>query len=780
MAVIPKFVGERIKRREDPRLITGTGTYVDDVRLPGMLTAVILRSPYAHARINSVDLSKARSLAGVSCVLAGEDLKGRIGSVPCVAPADHVPFHPVLAQGKVRFMGEGVAVAVASDGYIAQDAIDLIEVDYDPLDVVSDPEKALEPGAPVIHEEFGNNSVTFASVPNPAVDEAMRKADRVIKFRLVNQRLAPIPMEPRGAVARWEPGYRQLTVWSSTQIPHLLRSQLAEMLKLGENRIRVIAPEVGGGFGAKLNVYAEEALVAYLAMTLGKPVKWIERRRENFQVTTHGRDQITYLEVAAMKDGTVTAVKARFVCDMGAYLQLLTPAIPGFSGLMMTGCYKIPALEFDQQMVFTNKMSTDAYRGAGRPEACYIAERIMDMVASEFGLDPADVRRRNFIPKEAFPAPTAGGLVYDSGDYELSLNKALEMVDYPQVRAEQAEARKQGRYIGVGIASYVEICGIGPSSLLPPKLKGGGWESATIRMEPDCKVTVLTGVSPHGQGQETTFAQMVADEFGIDIDDVTVVHGDTAMVQYGIGTFGSRGTTVGGPALMMAVGKLQDKMKKIASTMMEVPPDKLTFTNRTVALASDPSKSIPLQQVVDAAYGYKQPIPGIEPGLDATSFYEPQNCTFPFGTHVAVVEVDPETGVVKFLRYVAVDDCGKIISPLLVEGQIHGGIAQGIAQALYEEVVYDENGQLITGTLMDYAVPRAHMLPRYELASTVTPSPVNILGVKGVGEAGTIGSTPCIVNAVVDALAPLGIRHLDIPLKPEKVWRAIRDAQRKG
>jgi len=780
MAVIPKFVGERIKRREDPRLITGTGTYVDDVRLPGMLTAVILRSPYAHARINSVDLSKARSLAGVSCVLAGEDLKGKIGSVPCVAPADHVPFHPVLAQGKVRFMGEGVAVAVASNGYIAQDAIDLIEVDYDPLDVVSDPEKALEPGAPVIHEEFGNNSVTLASVPNPAVDEAMRKADRVIKFRLVNQRLAPIPMEPRGAVARWEPGYRQLTVWSSTQIPHLLRSQLAEMLKLGENRIRVIAPEVGGGFGAKLNVYAEEALVAYLAMMLGKPVKWIERRRENFQVTTHGRDQITYLEVAAMKDGTVTAVKARFVCDMGAYLQLLTPAIPGFSGLMMTGCYKIPALAFDQQMVFTNKMSTDAYRGAGRPEACYIAERIMDMVASEFGLDPADVRRRNFIPKEAFPAPTAGGLVYDSGDYELSLNKALEMVDYPKVRAEQAEARKQGRYIGVGIASYVEICGIGPSSLLPPKLKGGGWESATIRMAPDCKVTVLTGVSPHGQGQETTFAQMVADEFGIDIDDVTVVHGDTAMVQYGIGTFGSRGTTVGGPALMMAVGKLQDKMKKIASTMMEVPPDKLTFTNRTVALASDPSKSIPLQQVVDAAYGYKQPIPGIEPGLDATSFYEPQNCTFPFGTHVAVVEVDPETGVVKFLRYVAVDDCGKIISPLLVEGQIHGGIAQGIAQALYEEVVYDENGQLITGTLMDYAVPRAHMLPRYELASTVTPSPVNILGVKGVGEAGTIGSTPCIVNAVVDALAPLGIRHLDMPLKPEKVWRAIRDAQRKG
>ncbi|MGO9453081.1 MAG: xanthine dehydrogenase family protein molybdopterin-binding subunit [Candidatus Binataceae bacterium] len=780
MAVIPKFVGERIKRREDPRLITGTGMYVDDVRLPGLLSAVVLRSPYAHAKINSIDLSKARALKGVVCVLSGDDLKDKIGPVPCVAPADHVPFHPVLAQGKVRFVGEGVAVAVAATPYIAQDAIDLIEIDYDPLDAVTDPEKALEPGAPILHEEFGTNSVTFASVPNPAVDEAMRKADKVIKFRLVNQRLAPIPMEPRGAVAKWDVGYKQLTVWSSTQIPHLLRSQLAEMVKVGENRVRVIAPEVGGGFGCKLNVYAEEGLVAYLAMTLGKPVKWIERRRENFASTTHGRDQITYLEVAAQKDGTVLAIKAHFVCDMGAYLQLLTPAIPGFSGLMMTGCYKIPALSFDQQMVFTNKMSTDAYRGAGRPEACYIAERVMDMVALEFGLDPADVRRTNFIPKEAFPAPTAGGLVYDSGDYQLSLNKALQIIDYPKVRAEQEQARKQGRYIGIGIASYVEICGIGPSALLPPKLKGGGWESSTVRMEPDCKVTVLTGVSPHGQGQETTFAQMVADEFGIDIDDINVVHGDTAIVQYGIGTFGSRGTTVGGPALMMSVTKLQDKMRKIASTMMEVPPDQLTFANRTVALASDPSKSITLQQVVDVAYGYKQPIPGIEPGLDATSFYEPQNCTFPFGTHVAVVEVDPETGVTKFLRYVAVDDCGKILSPLLVEGQIHGGIAQGIAQALYEEVVYDENGQLITATLMDYAVPKANMLPHYELSATITPSPVNALGVKGVGEAGTIGSTPCVVSAVLDALKPLGIRHIDMPLKPEKVWRAIRDAQKKG
>jgi carbon-monoxide dehydrogenase large subunit len=778
MAVIPKFMGERIKRREDPRLISGTGTYVDDIKLVGMLSAAIMRSQYAHAKINSIDLSKARKAEGVACVLAGADIGDQIGSVPCVAPAEHVPHHPVLAIGKVRFVGEPVAVAVASDVYKAYDALDLIEADFDPLDAVVDPEKALEAGAPIIHEEFGTNLVTRAEVPNPQVDEAMRKADKVIKFRIVNQRLAPTPMEPRGAVAQWNAGMRQLTVWSSTQIPHLLRSQLAEMLKLGENKIRVIAPEVGGGFGCKLNVYAEEALVAYLAIKLNRPVKWIERRRENLAATTHGRDQITYLEVAAKKDGEVIGLKANFVCDMGAYLQLLTPAIPGFSGLMMTGCYKIPALSFTQSLVFTNKMSTDAYRGAGRPEAAYIAERTMDMVASEFGLDPADVRRKNFIPKEAFPAPTAGGLVYDSGDYNLALNKALEMVDYKKMRTEQEAARKQGRYIGIGMASYVEICGIGPSALLPPKLKGGGWESATVRIEPDSKVTVLTGVSPHGQGQETTFAQIVADSLGIDIDDINVVHGDTAVVQYGIGTFGSRGTTVGGPALMLSVVKLQEKMKKIASTMMEVPPDQLTFANRTIALATDPSKSVPLQSVVDAAYGYKQPIPGVEPGLDATSFYEPSACTFPFGTHVAVVEVDPETGRVKFLKYVAVDDCGKIISPLLVEGQVHGGIAQGIAQALYEEVIYDENGQLVTATLMDYAVPKADMLPHYDLAATITPSPVNSLGVKGVGEAGTIGSTPCTVNAVLDALKPFGIRHLDMPLKPERVWTAIRNAKK--
>jgi aerobic carbon-monoxide dehydrogenase large subunit len=776
MAVIPKFMGERIKRREDPRLITGTGIYADDVRLPGLLSAVIMRSPYAHAKISSIDVEAARKAPGVVAVLTGDDVKDKLGSIPCVAPAEHIPFHPVLAQGKVRYIGESVAVVVATDPYLAQDAIDLIEVDYDPLDAVIDPEKALADDAPIIHEEFGNNLVTHAMVPNPAVDDAIKQADRVIKFRVVNQRLAPIPLEPRGVVASWHAASEQLTVWSSTQIPHLMRTALAGVLGLGENRVRVIAPEVGGGFGCKLNFYREEALLAHLSMTLGRPVKWIERRRENFAATTHGRDQITYLEVPVKSDGTVLGIKAKFFCDMGAYLQLLTPAIPGFSGLMMTGCYKIPAVSFEQVMVFTNKMATDAYRGAGRPEAAYIAERTMDMVALELGLDPVEVRRRNFVPKSAFPYTTCVGLVYDSGDYELALNKALEAVDYKKARAEQDEARKNGRYIGIGVASYVEICGIGPSAMLPPKVPG--WESCTVRFEPDSRVTVLTGISPHGQGQETTFAQMVADSFGIDIDDITVLHGDTTIVPYGVGTFGSRGLSVGGAALMMSVVKLQDKLKKIASTMMEAPPDQLTFTNRTIALQSDPSKSIPLQQVVDSAIGWKMPIPGMEPGLDATSFFEPPGCTFPFGTHIAVVEVDPETGVVKFLRYVAVDDCGNIISPLLVEGQIHGGIAQGIAQALYEEVVYDEGGQLVTATLMDYAVPRADMLPHYELSNTVTPSPLNPMGVKGVGEAGTIGSTPCVVNAVMDALKPLGVRHIDMPLRPEKLWRAIKDAKK--
>jgi aerobic carbon-monoxide dehydrogenase large subunit len=779
MPITPKMVGARIKRREDPRLITGQATYTDDLQLPGMLYMSVLRSIYAHAKVNGIDVNPAKELPGVVTVLTAADIVGQTGPVPCVAeaPGMKLPHHPLLAEGKVRYVGEPVAVVVATSRYVARDAVDLIEVEYDPLDAVVDPEKAAEAEATLIHEAFGDNIAFHMEVPNPAVDQALREADAVVKLRIVQQRLIPMAMEPRATVAQWDRGMKQLTVWSATQIPHLLRTQIAEALRVPENHVRVIAPEVGGGFGAKLNVYREELLVPYLAMKLGKPIKWTQARREDFAATIHGRGQVQYIEAAAKKDGTVTALKAKFFLDLGAYFQFFTPMIPSFTGMLMHGAYKVPAVSFEQIAVFTNKIATDAYRGAGRPEAAFIAERVMDAVAAELKLDSAEVRHKNFIPKEAFPYPTPAGLMYDSGDYSAALDKALQIVDYTALRKEQEELRKQGRYLGIGLSSYIEICGIGPSVLLPPKLKAGGWESSTVRVDPSGKVTVLTGISPHGQGQETSFAQMVADELGVDIDDVTVVHGDTAIVQYGIGTFGSRGMALGGTALKMSLDKVKAKVRTIASHMIETPPDSLEFGEGKVFLKSDPSKFILFQQVVEAAYGFKAGVPNIEPGLEATSSYEPSNCLFPFGTHVAVVEVDPETGETKFRRYVAVDDCGNIINPMLVEGQVHGGIAQGIAQALYEEVVYDENGQLLSGSLMDYAVPKAAMMPFMELDKTVTPTPVNPLGVKGVGEAGTIGSTPAVVNAILDALAPLGVKHIDMPLRPEKVWRAIQEAK---
>lgn len=778
MPITPKMVGSRIKRREDPRLITGHATYTDDLQLPGMAYMSVLRSMYAHARINNVDVSKAKELPGVVTVLTGADIAGQTGSLPCCVdvPGMKLPRHPVLAENTVRYVGEPVAVVVATSRYVARDALDMIEVDYDPLEAVTDVEQAAAPGSVLLHEELGDNLAFRVEVPNPTVDLALKEADVVVNLHLVQQRLIPMAMEPRAVVAQWDRGMKQLTIWSSTQMPHILRTHLADILRLPENRVRVIAPEVGGGFGAKVNIYREEILVPYLAMQLGAPVKWTQGRREDFAATIHGRGQVQYIEAAAKRDGTVTAIKAKLFIDVGAYFQFFTPLIPGFTGLLMNGAYKVPAVAFEQIAVFTNKMSTDAYRGAGRPEAAFIAERVMDTVAAELKLDPVEVRCKNFIPKEAFPYSTPTGLIYDSGNYETALNKALQLVDYAALRTEQEALRKQGRYLGIGIASYVEICGLGPSGLMPPKLKVGGWESCTVRIDPSGKVTVLTGISPHGQGQETSFAQMVVDKLGVEIDDVTVLHGDTAIVQYGVGTFGSRGTALGGTALLMSLDKIKAKACTIASHLMEAPPESLDVGEGKVFLKSDPTKCLPFQQVVEAAYGFKAGVPNIEPGLEATSFYEPSNCLFPFGAHAAVVEVDAETGDVQFRRYVAVDDCGNIINPLLVEGQIHGGIAQGIAQALYEEVVYDENGQLLSGSLMDYAVPKAAMMPFMELKNTVTPTPVNPLGVKGVGESGTIGSTPAVVNAVLDALAPLGVKHIDMPLRPEKIWRAIQEA----
>ncbi len=771
MSFLAKYIGHPVKRTEDPRLIQGLGHYVDDIKLADTLHVTILRSQYAHAKINSINIDGARKAPGVVAVYTGKDVEGKVGYVPCAAalPDLKVPKYPVLAQGKVIFVGQPVIAVVATDKYQARDALDLIEVDYDPLDVVTDPEAAVRAESPVIHEGFGSNIAYLHSAGLGDIDAAFKQADRVVSQKLVHQRLAPIALEPRGVLAQYFPGEEQLNLWSSTQIPHLMRTQVAIMLGIAENKLRVITPEVGGGFGSKLNVYAEEALLGWISMQLRKPVKWIEGRRENFQATIHGRAQTGTVEVAVKNDGTLLGLRYHVIADLGAYHQLLTPAIPTLTGLMLSGCYKIPAIQMNCTGVFTNKMATDAYRGAGRPEATYLVERIMDRIAGELEIDPVELRRKNFPKPDEFPFPTATGLFYDSGDYEKALKKALEIVDYRKLREDQKDARAQGRLIGIGVSTYVEICAIGPSAAVP----SGGWESATVRVEPTGKVTVMTGISPHGQGEETSFAQIVADMLGVDLNDVLVIHGDTAIVQYGIGTFGSRGLAVGGAALSFATEKVVAKARKLAAHLLQTEESSLTFENgKFVGAPND--KSVTIQEVALAAHVAHNIPPDFEPGLVATHFFEPKNFTFPFGTHVCVVEIDQETGDVKILRYVAVDDCGKQINPLLVAGQVHGGIAQGLAQALFEEVVYDENGQLITGTLMDYAVPKAFQLPRYECEHTETPTNVNPLGAKGVGEAGTIGSTPAVANAVIDALAPFGVKHLDLPLRPEKVWRSMQ------
>jgi carbon-monoxide dehydrogenase large subunit len=779
-----KYVGQRVKRTEDPRLIQGLGHYVDDIKLPDTLHVAFVRSIHAHARIKSVDTAEAARAPGVVAVYTGKDVAGKIGAVPCGAalPGLKVPVHTVLATNKVYFVGHPIAAVVATDKYAARDAADMIMVDYEELPAVVDIEQAAK-GGPVIHEEFGDNIAYKMTSGEGDIDAALAASEiPVIEQRLVNQRLAPIAMEPRGVLARYLPGEQELTLWSSTQIPHLMRTQVALMIGMPENKLRVITPEVGGGFGSKLNVYAEEALLSWFSMQLGKPVKWIETRRENIQATIHGRAQVGTIKVACKKDGTITGLRYDVFADMGSYHQLLTPAIPTLTGLMLSGSYKIPAIQINVTAVFTNKMSTDAYRGAGRPEATFVVERAADLVAVALGMDPVDVRRKNFPAPSEFPFKTATGLFYDSGNYELALNRALKLADYTRLREEQKKARADGRIIGIGVSTYVEICAIGPSAATP----AGGWESATVRVEPTAKITILTGVSPHGQGQETTFAQMAADEFGVDMSDVTVIHGDTSIVQYGIGTFGSRGTAVGGTAVHVAMQKVKEKATKLAAHMLGADPASVAFTEGrfTVQAAKaaagggttkgdGEAKSISFPEVALAAHLARAIPEDFEPGLSAQYFFEPKNFTFPFGTHIVEVEIDRETGEIKFLKYVAVDDCGNVINPMLVDGQVQGGIVQSIGQALYEELVYDEQGQLITGTLMDYAVPKASMIPWMELDRTETPSPTNPLGVKGVGEAGTIGATPAVLGAVVDALAPFGVRHLDMPVRPEAIWRLI-------
>ena len=772
MSDVPPYIGRSLKRVEDPRLIKGMGTYVDDLTLPGLLHAAIVRSPYAHARIEKIDATAAKRMPGVVGVFTGADVNAQCGFVPCAAaiPDLKAPQHTVLASGRVYFVGHAVAVVVATDRYLAADAAAAVEVDYQPLPVVVDPEAALKDGSPLTHPELGTNVAFSQTVAGGGdIEDAFRRADRVITHRLYHQRLTPMPIEPRGVVASYHAGEQALTIWTSTQIPHLLRTLLPGMLSVPEPKLRIVAPEVGGGFGAKLNVYAEEALVAHLAMRLGVPVKWIETRRENAGSTIHGRDQIGEYEVAVKNDGTILGIKAHTIADLGAYNQLLTPMVPTLTGLVLTGCYKIPAVKIDLVAVYTNKMSTDAYRGAGRPEATYLIERLMDVVANELKIDRLAIRTKHFPSPSEFPFSTSCGLTYDSGDYFGALARAKQLADWDRLVAQRNAARAAGKLAGIGVSTYVEICAMGPSKAMP----AGGWEWGCVRMEISGKVTVITGVTPHGQGQETSFAQIVADRLGVPIEDIVVMKGDTNVAHYGRDTYGSRGTAVGGTAIVMCVDKIITKGKVLAAHLLETLDDHVVFEKGVFRAPGVSTRAIPWTELAAEAYIAKNLPRGVEPGLEASSFFEPENFTFPFGTHICAVEVDRDTGQVAITKYIAVDDCGPQINPLLVEGQVQGGIAQSIGQALFERTVYDENGQLLTGEFMDYAIPRATDIPEYVLGSTVTPSPVNPLGVKGVGEAGTIGATPAIANAVLDALQPLGVVHLDLPLTPERVWRAV-------
>jgi len=766
------LVGKKIRRREDPRLITGTATYVDDIKMPGMHHACVVRSPHAAAKIKGISAKPALDRPGVVAVFTGADVKN-LGPVPCGTslPGLRVPHHHLLAQDRVYFAGHPVAVVVATDRYIARDAADLVEIDYEPTPAVADPEKALAAGAPAVHPEWPDNTAFTYHQDGGDIATAFRDADLVVKQRITSQRLIPTAIETRGVVADWRPGEKSLTLYSSTQIPHLLRTLVAGILGIPEHHTRVVTPEVGGGFGSKLNVYAEEALMGFVAMRIGKPVKWIESRRENFLTTIHGRGHVDYFELAARRDGTMLGLKLKLIQDVGAYHQLLTPAIPTLSVLMMPGLYNFKNVSADIVGVFTNCVPTDAYRGAGRPEATHGIERMVDILAAEVKMDPAEIRLKNFVGAGQFPYTTATGLTYDSGNYEAPLRKALDDVQYTKLRKEQQQKRAEGKLMGIGISTYGEICAIGPSPATP----AGGWESATVKMEPSGKVTVLTGASPHGQGEETSFAQIAADELGVDIDDVLVIHGDTAIVQYGIGTFGSRGLSIGGTALYYALQDLKTKIKKFGAMLLKT---KEVALSGGACVDEATGKSVSLGEIAFAAHRAMKLPPDTEPGLVATRFWEPPNFTFPFGAHIVVSAVDRETGDIQILRYVAVDDCGKLVNPLLVDGQVHGGIAQGLGQALWEQAVYDENGQLLTGELTDYALPKAHLMPWIESSHTETPSPVNPLGTKGVGEAGTIGCSPAVVNSVVDALSPLGVRHIDMPLTPEKIWKLIQQGGR--
>ncbi|HZD65551.1 MAG TPA: molybdopterin cofactor-binding domain-containing protein [Acidimicrobiales bacterium] len=778
-------LGRRLVRKEDPALITGEARFVDDLVVPGALQMAVLRSPVAHARIRSVDVSAALDQPGVVAAFTGADLAGEWASpMPCgwpvTADMKNPPHYP-LAVDQVCYVGDGVAAILAQTEAQAQDALASVVVDYEDLPAVVDLEDAASDRV-LVHPDLGTNTCyVWELSPDPqAVDQAFAQAAHTVSERYVQQRLIPAAMEPRGVCVVPQPYAGEYTVYSATQVPHILKTMAGMTTGVDESRLRVVAPAVGGGFGSKLNVYAEELLALVLARRLKRPIRWREERTENAQATIQGRGQIQRIELAADTEGKLTGVRVNLLADMGAYLQLVTPGIPLLGGFLYHGVYHAPAYAFSCRSVFTTKTPTDAYRGAGRPEATYAIERAMDALARAVGVDPAEIRRRNFIPTESFPYSSTPGLVFDSGNYGPALDKALELVGYEDLRGEQARRRREGSttHLGVGLSSYVEMCGLAPSRVLASlNYTAGGWEAATVRILPTAKVQVVTGTSPHGQGHVTSWSQIVADKLNMAPDDIEVLHSDTSVAPHGLDTYGSRSLSVGGTAVYLATDRVLDKARRIAAHQLEAAEEDLEFSGGSFSVRGSPERAMPLAAVALEAFTAHNLPEGTEPTLEASVTWDPPNFTFPFGTHVAVVEVDEETGRVDLIRYVAVDDCGNQVNPLIVEGQVHGGIAQGVAQALWEEAVYDPEGNLLTSTLADYLVPAATDLPGYTTASTVTPSPSNPMGVKGVGEAGTIASTPAVMNAVVDALGPLGVTAMDMPASPQQVWTTIQRAK---
>jgi len=781
-----KVFGSRMLRKEDPPLLTGEARYTADLHIPGTLYMAIVRSPYAHARIGTIDLSEASAMPGVVAAFTGADLLDEWAApMPCawlVTEDIHNPPHYPLTPDVARYVGDGVAVVVANTNEQARDAAEAVVVDYDPLPAVVDLEDALTDGV-LVHDEIGTNrTYTWElKVGEDAVNEAFATAAHVVEERFIQQRLVPMAMETRAVAAVPQPFGGGITLYSSTQIPHILKVFTAITCGIPEHQVRVVAPTVGGAFGSKLDVYAEEFLSVALAQRLRAPVRWAEERTENTMATVQGRGQIQEIGLAADENGKLLAVRVNLTADMGAYLQIITPGIPLLGAFLYAGVYDLPkAYSFTCTGVFTTLTPTDAYRGAGRPEATYAIERSMDRLAATVGIDPVEIRRRNFVPPEAFPYTAFSDLVYDSANHDGALTKALEIVDYDGTRAEQERRRAAGstKHLGIGVSTYFEMCGLAPSRVLASlNYAAGGWESATVRVLPTNKVQVVTGTAPHGQGHVTSWSMIVADRLGVDPADVEVLHSDTAIAPLGLDTYGSRSLAIGGIAVVHAADRVIEKARAIAAHMMEASEADLEFENGTFTVRGSPDRQTPLAAVAFAAFTAHDLPDGMEPNLEAQVTFDPPNFSWPFGSHICVVEVDEETGKVDVVKYVAVDDCGNQLNPMIVEGQVHGGVVQGLAQALYEEAVYDEDGNLRTSSLAEYLVPAACDVPSITTDHTVTPSPTNPLGVKGIGEAGAIGSTPAVMNAVCDALSHLGVTDVRMPASPMTVWTAIQAAK---